>query len=1435
MSVRRLNRNNLETPKTGPIRTRSRKQLSFESLEPRNLLAGCNATINSNWDTYGNGVAHTGYVPGSIGTQFTGKATWSRDGSARTVIHDGLMYALIGNKLRAVDLQTGVDLWTRELGNNEPFAVRGGALTFDGGNLFFPGQHGDYALLYSVNATTGETNWATQIGMQPPIPFPPVVANGMVFVQAGYGGGLYGVNQNDGSVKFLVQIADTGNWSPAFYNGRLFTSSGTFFAERSLETGEALWSIEIDNGLAKNANTNTPVVVADGIAYVLSKTNFDRSIIAIDLSTRTVLGIKSHYAPNFGPAVAHGRIYIDVGSEVLHSNARSSVIYSSYVEPTKFSSNASSNSQPIITDDAVLKSSGYKTYIFDRTTRKLLFTLPVGGELSLANNTLLVSSRTDSKIIAFSLCDSQAVTLSAPLAMDETAGVVEAKVSIGKALPTNLQVQLSSSDPALLKLPSSVVIPTGQTSITFPINVINNLNRNGDAKMQITASAPTYVSSKLLINVKDDESAVASNVSDAWKEFNLGINRSGYYPGQLGTYLPKQPEWSTTTGVSSLSISSDVLFTDRVGLDSHSGKTLWQNESARPGVNVDGELYYRSDLASNSKILYSLDAESGEIRWASEHLVTSSDSNISVAGNWLLVGTDAGIYRVDRARGIVEDTEVALGRSSTIYQNTLLVTNKISIAAYNLDDFSLRWKKLPESIDYGDLTVSNGRVAANTNQGLRVYDIKTGQELWRLNGTFSGQPAMDNDSLFTIQLGMVIQFDAATGKRVRTFEAGKPLSANQPIITDDAIIVTSENRTFPFENRTYVFNRESSQIKQWFPTGGKAYLTSNFLYLADITGIRAYALKSHPALVLNVPELLREGNATQPYSAKISIPNAQKSDLVVAIISDLRSRIRLPDVVTIPAGKTSAEFSITVVNDTFDNISSSGFIQATATGFRSSVSVVSIADEELPIDGSIPGDWSMPGVDSARSGYVPGTIGTLPIPVVRWRNQAIQYQQFAVASNGQVFVLGSTPNENGIYSTVLLAFDSASGELNWQRVFDQKSAFSGLTAAEGHIYATFVQEKELHVLAIDQNTGQLQWSFNYGQLPEPYIIDPTTRVEIVVSKGVVLVPIKFIGLLALSQTSGQRLYLSTFSNWVMWTPAVVDGRVFIWDRQVFREIDLKTGVEVWQKEISAYRQFDRYTVPAMSRDTAILGADGQVIALDLKTRSVRFTIPVRYSFAQAVIAGEKVFVADYDLIRTFDLKTGTASELYMIPQHNGYNVLYQLNVTDDAVIVQTQRGDVFVFSRQTRELLWTFHGNSFLMSLADDNLYLLGFKELVALSLRSASRYVNTDVNGDGSVTPVDALLIINHLNLRASNWNVRLDVSSDGRVTPSDALIVINYLNKKNATMSGEGESSAQPPIDRDQVDVESLDSFFEPSFENGLAVDWIDLRHKNKLLFRD
>ncbi|MFO0871157.1 MAG: dockerin type I domain-containing protein, partial [Pirellulales bacterium] len=77
------------------------------------------------------------------------------------------------------------------------------------------------------------------------------------------------------------------------------------------------------------------------------------------------------------------------------------------------------------------------------------------------------------------------------------------------------------------------------------------------------------------------------------------------------------------------------------------------------------------------------------------------------------------------------------------------------------------------------------------------------------------------------------------------------------------------------------------------------------------------------------------------------------------------------------------------------------------------------------------------------------------------------------------------------------------------------------------------------------------------------------------------------------------------------------------------------------------------------------------------------------------------------------------------------------------------------------------------------------------------------DVNGDGFVTPLDVLLVINDMNNNGSRAlvtgaggeagasRVYLDVNRDLHVTPIDALLVVNYLNEGP---NGEGEAAADP-----------------------------------------
>jgi len=97
----------------------------------------------------------------------------------------------------------------------------------------------------------------------------------------------------------------------------------------------------------------------------------------------------------------------------------------------------------------------------------------------------------------------------------------------------------------------------------------------------------------------------------------------------------------------------------------------------------------------------------------------------------------------------------------------------------------------------------------------------------------------------------------------------------------------------------------------------------------------------------------------------------------------------------------------------------------------------------------------------------------------------------------------------------------------------------------------------------------------------------------------------------------------------------------------------------------------------------------------------------------------------------------------------------------------------------------------------------------VVLSLFQNPR-LQYDVNDDGFVSPIDALIVINDLQRRGTRALLPseprppyLDVNGNSMVDPNDVLQVINFLNRQSRNGSGEGESNrvtslATPAIDK-------------------------------------
>ncbi|MEO8497803.1 MAG: Ig-like domain-containing protein, partial [Planctomycetota bacterium] len=108
------------------------------------------------------------------------------------------------------------------------------------------------------------------------------------------------------------------------------------------------------------------------------------------------------------------------------------------------------------------------------------------------------------------------------------------------------------------------------------------------------------------------------------------------------------------------------------------------------------------------------------------------------------------------------------------------------------------------------------------------------------------------------------------------------------------------------------------------------------------------------------------------------------------------------------------------------------------------------------------------------------------------------------------------------------------------------------------------------------------------------------------------------------------------------------------------------------------------------------------------------------------------------------------------------------------------------------------------------------------------------DVNNDGFITPLDALIVINSLNLMGTrplpNPPVPpnspppfYDTNGDGTISPVDVLLIINYLNDPANQSEGEGEGSprmTESLVDANHDFVSTMPTSLNPGLGYGQAL---------------
>ena len=110
------------------------------------------------------------------------------------------------------------------------------------------------------------------------------------------------------------------------------------------------------------------------------------------------------------------------------------------------------------------------------------------------------------RVIAVQDNEAAALAVTTPATVIESAGIVQGTVTISAAPASAVTVALISSDTTAVQVPATVVIPAGQTSVNFPITVVDDTKIDGTQNATITAHVANWTDGVAVIAVQDDES-----------------------------------------------------------------------------------------------------------------------------------------------------------------------------------------------------------------------------------------------------------------------------------------------------------------------------------------------------------------------------------------------------------------------------------------------------------------------------------------------------------------------------------------------------------------------------------------------------------------------------------------------------------------------------------------------------------------------------------------------------------------------------------------------------------------------------------------------------------------------------------------------------------------------------------------------------------------
>lgn len=344
--------------------------------------------LAADWPTLGHDPQHTGENGDETGIPpmvDSWKAVISAGGNALSspVVEGGRVFVTyqtyFGSNipLIAVNVADGSAAWTYNFGALSSI----GFPSASGGAVYVQTiDESERAFLWSLDAAAGSVNWGASFPTQWAALWAPTVQGSTVFVDAGEYGGLYAFAVLDGSPLFAdTQIGQYDSWSPAYFDGAVYTFVAGTFQATDPTTGAALWSATTTWNWTGYSMRTSPVF-GSALAYVITPPN----LVAINPVKRAVAWTaNATYAGT--PAVTGGLVLGISAGNLIARDATTGALQWTFVGDTNLSY------PPVVAHGYAYVASAANVYAVRLADHSQAWTAHVGGWLAIANGRLIVA------------------------------------------------------------------------------------------------------------------------------------------------------------------------------------------------------------------------------------------------------------------------------------------------------------------------------------------------------------------------------------------------------------------------------------------------------------------------------------------------------------------------------------------------------------------------------------------------------------------------------------------------------------------------------------------------------------------------------------------------------------------------------------------------------------------------------------------------------------------------------------------------------------------------------------------------------------------------------------------------------------------------------------------------------------------------------------